>query len=465
MRHAVVLGASIAGMCAARVLSEHFERVTVVDRDVCPSGAEHRIGVPQSHHSHALLARGMLELERLFPGFEKALLARGALKFDYSTRFAVLRQWGWAPTAPCGIETLWASRPLIEFVVREKLTALGNVTLRERTSVVDLRIERGERARVVGVSVRTDVGSESLDADVVVDATGRGSKALHWFEAAGLPPPDEDVVEAFAGYASRFYRRPSPEKRPKDWWWDGLWIEGIPPGFARGGVGFPLEGNRWLVTAAGFSKDYPPGDERGFVEYLESLASPILGQVVKQCEPLSDVVVNRSTTNRFRHYETWRGQLDGFLAIGDAVCAFNPVYGQGMSAAAASARELERAIRTVGVSPAALPNAHFAAQARFLSGVWALAVGADFIWPLTTGHRPPGATLMQPYLRLLGESAHVDPAVLKRVIRVFHLLDDPTAVAAPGAVGAVLASTIRRRLQSGWRSPSIARGTLPSTSP
>jgi 2-polyprenyl-6-methoxyphenol hydroxylase-like FAD-dependent oxidoreductase len=458
---AVVIGASVAGMCAARVLSKHVDKVVIVDRDVCPRGAEHRIGVPQSHHAHALLARGKLELERLFPGFEQAMLAEGAQKFDHSARFAVLREWGWAPAAPSGLDSLWASRPLIESVVRDKLSGVRNVVLRDRTSAIDLRIEPGDRLKVTGVSVRTDAGSEVIDAELVVDASGRGSKAPHWFESAGLPPLDEDVVEAFAGYSSRFYRRPAPDKRPKDWWWDGLWIEGVPPHFARGGVAFPVEGNRWLATAVGFAKDYPPGDERGFTQFVASLASPVLAQALSQCEPLGDVVVNRSTTNRFRHYETWRGKLDGFLAIGDGVCAFNPVYGQGMSAAAASASELERVIRAVGISAQALPAAHFAAQAKFLSGVWSLAAGADFVWPLTTGKRPPGAALMRPYLRLLGESAHSDPEVLRKLIPVFHLLEPPSSVASPLAVGAVLRSTIMRRLRGGLKAPRLERGTMP----
>jgi 2-polyprenyl-6-methoxyphenol hydroxylase-like FAD-dependent oxidoreductase len=452
----------MAGLCAARVLASRVDEVIVVDRDVCPTGAAHRIGVPQSHHAHALLARGQVELERLFPGFEKTLLARGGLRLDAPVHFAMLRQWGWAPGVGCGLYSLWASRPLIESIVRERIRETGNIVIRERSSAVDLRVVReGNGARVAGLTVRTEAGTDAIDADLVVDASGRGTKAPQWLASAGLPPPDEEVVEAYAGYASRFYRRPPPEARPKEWWWDGLWIEGVPPDFPRGGVAFPLEDDRWLVTAVGFSKDYPPADERGYVAFLESLASPIIARAIARCEPLSDVVVNRSTTNRFRHYETWAGRLDGFLALGDAVCAFNPVYGQGMSTAAACARELEDAIERVGTSPSDLPREHFAAQAKFLSAVWALASGADFLWPATTGNRPRGAAMMRPYLKLLGESAHCDPAVLRKVIGVFHLMEHPSAVAAPWAVGAVLASTLKRRLRGGWRPPSIARGTLP----
>ena len=303
----------------------------------------------------------------------------------------------------------------------------------------------------------------------MVDASGRGSKAtVQWLTAAEpCPAPRDETVEPFAGYASRFYRRPRPEERPKEWWWDGLWIEGVPPVFPRGGVAFPIEDNQWLVTAVGFAKDYPPGDERGYLEFLESLASPIIARAVARAEPLSDIVVNRSTTNRFRRYDTWTGALDGFLALGDAVCAFNPVYGQGMSTAAVCARASWRMRSGRSVPRRARCHRHYPlrAQAEFLESVWALASGADFIWPTTVGRRPRGGALFRPYLRLLGESLHCDPDLMRKVVGVFHLVDHPRKAAAPSTVGAVLRSTIRRRLRDGWRAPSIAHGTLPPERP
>jgi len=463
MTRALVIGGSMAGMCAARVLANHFDEVVVLDRDSYPSRPEHRIGVPQSHHAHALLTRGQTELERLFPGFEKAMTDRGARKLDAQQGFAILRKWGWATPSRSGHTALWASRPLIDAVLREKMAHVRNVTLRDKTSVVDLRIERSPRPRVSGVVIKGPEGNTTIDADLVVDATGRGSKAPHWFDAAGLDRPKDDIVEAFAGYSSRFYRRPPEDKRPKDWWWDGLWIEGVPPSFPRGAVAFPIEDNLWLVTAVGFAKDYPPGDPEGFVAFLRSLASPIVAESVAVCEPVSDVAVSRSTTNRFRHYETWKSELDAFLAIGDSVCAFNPVYGQGMSTAAASARELEGAIREVGIDPRRLPKAHFAAQAKFLKSVWQLAAGADFVWPTTTGDRPSGAALFRPYFLLLGESVHCDAAVMRRVAPVAHLVDHPSKVLSPPVVAAVLFSTLKRRLTVGV--PSIPRGSMPPETP
>lgn len=458
---AIVIGGGMAGICAARVLADRYQRVTLLDRDRYPEGPAHRRGVPQSHHAHALLARGQDELERSFPGFTDALTAAGALRFDVTERFAIFRKWGWAPRASTGPATLWASRPLVEATARAHLRRVPNLEVREGTVVEDLAVTRDSRLRAAGVRVRDEDGVRStMDADLVVDASGRGSKAPRWLETAGLARPEEDVVEAYAGYASRFYRRPPAHERPPEWWWDGLWIEGVPPDFPRGGVAFPVEGDRWLVTLVGFAKDYPPGDEAGFLAFAESLYSPVLHDAITRAAPISEVVINRSMTNRFRRYDRWRDTLDGFVAIGDSVCAYNPVYGQGMSVAAVSAAILRDTLDRLGPDARALPRAFFRAQGEFLRDVWNLAAGADFLWPTTEGKRPPGSRLVKPYFDLLVESLHCDPVATRLAVRSFHLLEPTTALFRPRLAVTALASTLRRRRQS-LRAPHAERGTRP----
>lgn len=464
--HAVVVGGSMAGLAVARVLADHYARVTVLDRDRFPESSDHRRGVPQSHHAHALLARGQLELESLFPGLESELLARGARKLEMLQAFAVSRRWGWAPRAECGRASLWCSRALLETLVRDRVRRHGRIELVPETTVDALLVDKTAEPRATGVrAVRAGEPARDVRADLVVDASGRGSKAPKWLEAVGLPRPEEDTVEAFAGYASRFYERPNESTRPKDWWWEGLWIDPEPPNLPRGGVAFPIEGNRWLVTAVGMGKDYPPADEAGFRAFLSSLASPILADAVARATPVSDIVTNRSTTNRFRHYETWKPALHGFLATGDGVCAFNPIYGQGMSAAAVSASILARALAEHGPGSAALPRVFFRDQAQFLRGVWRLASGADFAWPSTEGRREPGARLVAPYMRLVLESAHLDLAVYPHVLRVLSLTAPPSRLFSPRMVGRVLWSTLRRRLGARpGRSEKRAPFPLPSES-
>ena len=376
--HAVVIGGSLAGLCAARVLADHVDQVTIVDRDACPQGAFERAGVAQGRHPHALLARGLREIEALFPGFEGSMRQRGALAIDFGLAFAALRPVGWQPRVASGFAAIFASRLLLESVVRELFDGLPNVTLRERTEVKGLHATRGNGAlRIGGVHVRDRDGGalSTLAADLVVDASGRTSKAPEWLGTLGLTPPPDTVVDAFMGYSTRWYRLPDPW--PREWWWRGIWIDPVDPDRQHAGVLFPVEDGRGIVTVAGVSKHYPPADEAGFLAALAGLRSPILAEAVALSEPVSDIYCHRAMANRHRHYERWTAAPAGFLAIGDAVSAFNPVYGQGMSVAAACARILDETLTTNGPTSAELPCRFFAAQAPFVQDVWGMATGAE----------------------------------------------------------------------------------------
>ena len=406
MQRAVVIGGSIAGMCAARVLADWFDRVTVVDRDVYPAGALERAGVPQGRHVHALLARGRRDLERLFPGFEQGMLAAGAHEIDFGCDFATLRGESWAVREESGIRTLFASRTLLETVVRDRLRAVPRVELLERTAATGLVAERNGRPRVRAVRL----ADGELPAELVVDATGRGSKAPDWLRALGLEPPADTVVDSHSGYATRWYRA-QPAAWPAEWWWKGIWVDPHEPEHMMAGVLFPVEGGRWIVTIAGIAGHYPPSDESGFEAALARLRSPIIAHAVQLAEPISPVYSNRAMANRFRHFERWPPRLDGFLAVGDSVCAFNPVYGQGMTVAAGAALLLAESLDRVGPTSPALPRAFFRGQARFLADAWSLATGADFRFPGTTGERPPLIGVFNRYLDALfhGERCRAAP--------------------------------------------------------
>jgi flavin-dependent dehydrogenase len=452
---AIVVGGSIAGMCAARVLCDHYDEVVLIDRDAFPSEVAMRSGIPQSRHAHALLGRGQDELERLFPGFVAAMTAGGALLFDPGSGLAMRRSLGWQDVGPNGFHTLWASRDLLEHTVRTLLRAHGVVQLRERTSAIGLRCADNAPRRVTGLRVRRDAaasqqeggsGEQVLDADLVVDASGRHSHAERWLQEHGLPLPNTQRVDAHAGYASRFYRPPPPEQRPKEWWWQGLWIE-YQPDTPRGAVIFPIEHDRWLVTAVGFAGDYPPTDEAGFLAHLDSLSSRAIARAVALATPLSDIAGNRSMANVFRRYDEWDAELRGFIALGDSVCAFNPIYGQGMSTAAACAGLLAEVLRARGKTPA-FERAFFARSAVFLKDVWNLATGADFRWPTTEGDRPRVPAAVGAYLQLAMEAAHHDAALRRRIVPVFNLTGPLTLFFEPRFAARVLAATAARRLRA-----------------
>ncbi|AUX26453.1 hypothetical protein SOCEGT47_070220 [Sorangium cellulosum] len=454
MSRAIVIGGSIAGMCSARVLCDFFDEVVLLERDPLPAGIGPRPGVPQSRHTHVLLPRGEQEIEALFPGFTAAVLGAGALKFDVGTGMAVRRVFGWQTVGPTGRDLLWASRDLFEGTIRSLLRQQTRVEVRGGAQVLALRGATAGRPRIRGVVVRDEASERELEADLVVDASGRNTRAEPWLRELGLPAPTTRCVDSGAGYASRFYKAPPPERRPSDWWWKGLWVE-AELGRPRGAVVFPIEGDRWLVTASGFNGTHPPTDEQGFLDHLASLSSPIVSRAVALAEPLSPIHGNRSMANVSRAYDRWEIELPGFIAVGDAVCAFNPVYGQGMSTAAVSAAILRDVLRRRGPGPGFEP-VFFQQQAKFLRSVWDFATRSDFRWPATKGERPRTPALLAAYAKMAFESAHHDSALRRHLFPAFDLTGSATLLFEPGFVARVLLSTGQRRVrQRLFGTPSI----------
>jgi 2-polyprenyl-6-methoxyphenol hydroxylase-like FAD-dependent oxidoreductase len=447
---AIVIGGSMAGLCAARVLSDFFERVTVVDRDSYPDGALERAGVPQSRHVHALLAGGRHELNALFPDFDRLMIERGAHELDFGMDFATLRGFGWAQRTPGSIPVLFASRLLIESIVRELLRRIPNVELIERTEAAGLIAQGGATLRATALKLRSrdGAGSSELAADLIVDASGRTSKAPLWFKELGLSAPEETVVDSFSAYGSRWYNAPPPERRPRDWWWKGLWLEPKPPENFTAGVLFPIENGRWLVTIAGIEKHYPPTDEEGFTATLQTLRSPILAEAVRLAEPISPVYSNRAMANRWRRYEKWNERLDGFVALGDSVCAFNPVYGQGMTTGAMSALILRDSLKTLSHSDPNFARKFLAAQARFQSGPWGMATGADFRFEGTVGQRPRFGWLFAPYMAALFEGSLDDKIIQRRLDEVINMLRPPSALFGPSIAARTVLGAMSRMFRA-----------------
>jgi 2-polyprenyl-6-methoxyphenol hydroxylase-like FAD-dependent oxidoreductase len=451
LQHAIVIGGSMAGMCAARILADHFETVTIVDRDHFPDGAFERAGVPQSRHVHVLLARGRQELERLFPGFEQTVLSRGALDTDFGWDFAALRKNGWAPREKQGIKLLHGSRVLLEAVVRELLRKHGNVGFVEATRITGLIVDDG-RSRVLGVKTisgdnRATTGE--LLANLVVDASGRSSKAPNWLEEIGFPAPEEIIVDSHSGYASRWFQAPSPELRPKEWWWKAAWIDPKIGENPFAGVLFPVENNRWVVSIAGVGKNYPPSDEDAYMAALTRLRSPLIAEAVKHATPISPVYSHRSFANRWRRYDKWSVNLGGFVALGDSACAFNPVYGQGMTTGALSALALRDTIVKLGLDHPGLPGKFHAAQAKLQKAPWGMATGADFAVPEVDGYQPISNRIFDPLFRLIMEYSADDPIVRMKVGKVIHMLRPPSDLVAPALLGRAGLNAIRGMARRG----------------
>jgi 2-polyprenyl-6-methoxyphenol hydroxylase-like FAD-dependent oxidoreductase len=457
--HAVVVGGSVGGLCVARALSERFERVTVIDRDRFPEGARDRKGVPQARHPHALLDGGRRALERLFPGFESAMLSRGALELDPGFDFALMRPTGWAPRRRSSFTMLFSSRALLESVVRELAAKLGNVRVADGTEVTALVTSREGGLRVAGVATRANGEAGRLGAELVVDTSGRATKAPEWLARLGLPRVEMTIVDADAGYSTRWYQGPGASAWPADWWWKCVWIEPRVDEASRPeeqyfGVLFPVEGDRWIVTLASWGGRELPSDPDSFERLVGKLRSPILAEAIARARAVSPVYFRRGLQNAYRHYERWQATLPGFIATADAVCAFNPVYGQGMSSAAICAEILGRTLERVPAVSPRFPREFFRAQARFLDTPWLMAVSRDLEHPRSEGAdrslegtvRGLFARLGGSYMQLVALAAAVDEKVRDRLFEVLNLTRPPgDLVRDPRLAARVLVKGLRYR--------------------
>lgn len=422
---AVVLGAGIAGLCAARVLADHVPEVTVVDRDPLGPDAVPRRGTPQARHIHGLLPGGHRVFEEMFPGLTDELVAAGAplgdLLADSRACFGGhrLRQ------GPSGLTLLCVSRPTLEAAVRRRVADLPQVTLLGERDIVGL-LASPDGDAVVGARViaRADGSAEErLAADVVIDATGRGSRLPGWLADLGYVPPRQERTKVDVGYASRHYR-----VRAETMGGDLSIVSAPMPGRTRGAGLSLLEGDRCVVTLMGVLGDHPPTDPVGFERFAADLVLPDIHRVITQAEPLDDPVAYRYPMSVRNRYDRLARFPDGLAVLGDAVCTLNPIYGQGMTVAALEARALGAHVRK------GLTRAYQRDVARINAVAWSMALGADLAFPQVEGRRTPAVRLLGRYVDRLQAHAEHDARLGGAFLRVMSLIDPPTALFRPSVV-------------------------------
>ncbi len=439
--HAVVIGASMAGLLATRVLSDHFEHVTVIERDRLPQETQPRKGVPQGRHVHILLHRGASILQEFFPDLFPALIQDGTTPIDTVADFHWYNFGAWKARFNSGITFYSQSRPLLEGHVRERVAAKSNVQFLDECDVVKL-CATDDATRITGVQVRHRAGEqheELLSADLVVDASGRGSQTPQWLAALGYDRVEESTIKVDVGYATRIYRRPEHTSFDHN----VLAIYSTPPVEKRAGVLAPIEGDRWIVTLMGWVRDYPPDDEAGFLAFARSLPQPDLFEAIKDAEPLAPITIHKFPANRRRHYERLSRFPEGFIALGDAVCSFNPVYGQGMTAAALEADALNTLLYQ---QREAQPGADITGFSRrfqkkitkIVNTFWLLAASEDFRHPETQGKRPLVLPLLHIYTQRVHELSTFDPQVTVLLYQVLQAIKPPTALFSPRILAKVL---------------------------
>ncbi|MET7472936.1 FAD-dependent monooxygenase [Streptomyces sp. NPDC005648] len=425
---AVVVGGSVTGLLAAAALTE-FADVTIVERDTLPEGPAPRRGVPQSRHAHMVWSGGVKAFDELLPGLVPELVAEGArlmrIMGDLVSR-APNEIWFRRFTSTPH-RNLVCTRDLLDAVIRRRVLAHTCITLRQNTTVQDLL---GDATRVTGVRVRTGDDELTLPADLVVDASGRGSHAPRWLKRLGLPEVTEREVNAGIAYATRLYRAPDTATGGAFPIVNVQATPGDTPG--RGGIIVPVENDRWVVTLSGTRGAEPAADAEEFTRFARSLGDPVIADLITGAEPLTDVVTTRSTANRRRYYEKLPHWPEGFTVLGDAVAGYNPVYGHGITVAAQSALALRTLLRATPLTTPGTARRLQRATARPVSAAWDLAVGQDAYYPGATD-TPPRAVerLLRRFVDQAVSTASRNPRALGALLDVMSLEKPATRLFTP----------------------------------
>jgi 2-polyprenyl-6-methoxyphenol hydroxylase-like FAD-dependent oxidoreductase len=424
---AVVIGAGMGGLAAAKVVAPFFEQVTVLDRDALPEAAAPRIGTPQARHVHALLSSGELALEKLFPGIGSDFRKAGAVILRGHD--VVFERPGYDPfpRRDFGFETISLSRPMIERVCRRRLERELNVDIRSRARVVGL-VPSADRGAVAAVRYEDEKEAVyELAADLVVDASGRAIPTLSFLDSIGSPKPEQTEIGVDVGYASAIFE---PSDASRDW--IGLFHFGTPPGEGRGALILPIENGRWLVSIGRRPSGEMPSDIESFIAYARTLRTLTAWEALRKAKPVTDVARYGFPASVRRHFH----KLDlprRLVPVADSICRFNPLFGQGMTVAAMEAVILGKLLsaRRNSRDPFKGLGADFLATIQeTLEAPWSVAI-SDFAYAHTTGERPPDLVQRLQYSQALLNLAAQDADVHRLMVEVSQLIKPQSALREP----------------------------------
>jgi flavin-dependent dehydrogenase len=424
----VVLGGSLAGLWAAAAAARAGAQVLVLERDQAPAGPSVRPGVPQGPQPHVVLHRGLRAGEELLPGLREDLLQAGAVTVD-TGRLPWLGEHGWMPQRP-SYQVLSLTRPLFEDVVRRRVLEVPGVRLRWGVRATGLT---GCRQ---GWRVRCTEGPD-VTASLVVDATGRGTRLRQWLSDLGVPTPEPLTVDARLGYATQLIDGgPDPEELP------GVVIQATPES-PVGGLALPVEGRRWLVAALGLGPRRPPRDREAFAGFLARLPDPAPLGFLRSGDPVGEVALHRQTGNRRQRHAEVRDWPHGIVAVGDALCCFDPVYGQGITVSACQALLLRTALAS---GPRAVSTRRLLRDLdRIVEFPWAVAIGQDLAMPSSSGRRTPVQAATSAWAsRVARRAVHGDQRAHDVLMRTYHLEGSPGALLHPALIASVTLGGFRR---------------------
>lgn len=443
---AIIIGGSIAGLLTARILANHFQQVTIIERDSLAKDSK-RLGVPQTVFVHVLVKQGLEIVESLFPGFQEELIAQGGIEVDAAADIDFLSPSGWGVRFDSDLKIVSCSRTLLEESIRKRVLALPQITIETNTKVKALLANK-DRTKITGVTLqqRDSSSPESIFADLVVDASGRSSSLNKCLTALGYEPPEETVIDAHIGYASRIYKIPPEVSRD----WQVMFIQASPPQSPYGAVIAPIEGDRWIVGLMGGDNTTPHPDETEWFNFIRQLPTNRFYEAIKTAEAISPIMCFRNAVNRLRHCDRLSRWPDNFVALGDAVCSFNPVYGQGMSVAAMGAITLDSCLEEKSSQNLQGMAQNFQKRLAEVSTIsWELATGEDYRYRTTEGGTPNFMTrLMHAYMDRVLPLTNYNVFVRLTLLEVFHLVRSPLALLHPRIMILVVGEMLKKTILS-----------------
>lgn len=426
----------MGGMMAARALSEHFKRVTLIDRDKNPRLPSPRKGVPQGRHVHVLLDSGKDVMDEFFPGLLKG--TKGVHIIDTARDFLWRHLGVWKSRYTSGMQIVLCTRYFLEYAVRKRLEKVHNVKFQMETGVEKYLVDE-TRTRITGVQIRGMFGRiRDIHADLVVDASGRGSHTPRLLKELGYTEPRKEEYGIDLAYTSRLYKPPKTFKNE----WDFLVLYPRPPHQKRAGFISRVEKGRWIVSLNGYHKDHAPLDEKGFLEFAKSLPGPEIYAYLKDAKPIGEISKHMVPTTRRYYYEKLARFPEGLVVIGDAICALNPIFGQGMSVASLEAKELGKVVGKLRAENKpdlnGLSREFFRRAGSIVNLPWFLTTTEDLRYPETTGPAPIAVGFLNWYKANLVELTSTNSKINQEMWKVIHLHDGLDTVLKPSVALPVL---------------------------
>jgi len=421
-KHAVVIGAGIAGLLAAAALADAFDEITIIEKDALPESPRFRSGVAQGAHVHTLLGYGVEAMDSLLPGVMADLYCAGAVKIQRNFDIWFHDTLGPTPIRDVGILTPSVTRPLLEHVIRQRVLALNNVNIRDSTKMLDF--ESDEQGRVLAVQVLSNDISESIAADLFVECSGRASSLAGWLSTQGFGEVPSQRLKILMGYTSGFFRLPEDVARNAK----ACLMMAVPPGY-RAAYLTPVDGDMWLATMYGRGRDFAPRDHAGFVAWAKGLPHPVVHDMLVRAEPVSDLKTYKIPFGIWYRYDQMSNFPRGLIPMGEALTSFNPMYGQGMSLAAGQALSLREAI--AGGLDSDLSMRYFEKCHALNSAGWSVMETRDFAYDCTSGDRPADLEARWQSAAEIRQLAETDSEVHTLSVRVTHLLESPSELAHP----------------------------------